>query len=484
MKKLIFLLCILLMSCAESIISVRPDKVSLNDIKSKYDVYGYYSLPKTILKIRVPVYKKSYKKGIVAEADSNSCLVNYLKTNFGWEIVKEPTELVGIEKGAVLSTTSEPDSEKRYALLYKNSKAIAQTINVKLNKDGIIQSGEFAQESKVFEITKKSIELIATATFTLNPLGPADTKDGDLECSKIEHIKYSNRAKLLVSQVISLNETKGDLIKNIRAQVNNVEILKNHLAILDKQLAQIKGELMGKITKKIHYVTLYVDPEKDFNSLDLFKINPKDGIFISDTNSFYKNLTPGISSKDNSGLKTLRLVVRRKNIPNPLHTLSSEASLKTIENSKVLENDDAFLHYNIPAKYTLTLQYDNKPLNVLAKLKDKEGSDDYNVYFPQLGVVGYLGKDLKEADVVYYEDTGAIQSAKFQKEPSITAERVEGIYSALDTIVRTRQAIREKKEEEAKLASAASEEVEEVVEEQVIRLIIDNTANLAIDPNN
>jgi len=483
MKRLIIFSTILLLGCAESILSVQPEKIPLDNVKSQYDVYGYYYLPKTILKIRVPIYKKTYLKGIVHSANTSSCLAKYLKTNYGWEPTKVPDELVGIEKGATMTTLYEPDPEKRYALLYKNSKSISQTINISLNKDGIIQSGEFAQESQVFDITKKSIELVGTAVGTLGKLGPADSYTGIAPCAHKGDIQLSNRSKLLVERLEELSKAKFTLLSSYPVSVNNPEVQKFHQTKIEGLIKEIKGELMGKIKKKIHYVTLYIDPKKDFNSLNLFHINTKEGIVDSGANSLFKNLTNNIKSANLSNTKTLKLIVQKKLVPNQKNTLYTEASLKNSEDGHTVEGD-AFLYYNIPAKYTLTLGYGGKPLKAFSSKEDKKGTDDFDVYFPQLGAIGYLGIDFKEANITYYEDTGGLKSAKTTKDAAITAERVEGLYSAVDSIIRTGQAIKEKRENEKKEALASEEETEEEIDEQIIRLIIDNNSSLQADTSN
>ena len=475
MKKLWLLALLVLASCAESIISVKPSKIPLEDISNNYDVYGYYYLPKTILKLRIPVYKKKYKAGLIKKGD-DSCLAKLVKTNFGWEPLEKPKDdEFGIDNGTIISSIFEPDFGKHYAILYKNSKAISQTLNISINKDGIIQSGEFAQESKAYDITKKSIELVGTAISSTGGLGlDSDSEDEDKEkipCSTIEEIQ-NQRGKILVDRAFKLLKAKYDLIKDYPNQISNTDVQKFHLKKVDEELKVVKGELIGSVSKKIHYITLFIDPKENFDDLTLLEINPNEGI-IDQSISKSTLLSSGIKTTSKVNKKALKLIVQKKTVPNEAHFLSSEATMVTIEGKTKIKGE-AFLHYNVPAKYTLSLKYGDKKLTAKSSAKDKTGQDDFEIYFPQLGQVAYLNKDFKEANVVYYEDTGGLKSAKISRGGDFNAERVEGIFTALDSIYSTAKALKEKNEEEEE-ETATSEEVEEI-EEQVIRLIIENNS--------
>ena len=468
-----FILCY---GCAESIISINPSKVSLKEIPSQYSVYGYYSLPKTVLKLRIPVCKKKFTPGLIKHKDeSNECLAKYVLDNFGWKPIEKPKEIVGIDNGTIVETISEPDPKKNYAIIYKNSKAISQTIKITLNKDGIIQSGEFAQESKVYDITKKSIELVGAGMSSFGFLGKETEDDSKKEnCIESESIETEEGRKL-VKRVKELLQKKYEYVTEYPQYVENTEVLKFPLSQIDKEIKQLKGKLIGSVSKKVYYVTLFIDPKKDFESIKLFDINTRKGIFAKE-GSLLANLSETIKTSESSNLKSFELVVLKKRVPITENTLTSNVSKVKTDDGTYLKGD-SFLHYNIPAKYYLSLKYGNKGLNTHSSSEDKKGSGDIEVYFPQLGQVAYLNKDFKGAEVVYYEDTGGIKSYKLTREAELTADRIEGIYSAIDSVNTTIKALKEEKKKE----SSTEEEKEDEVEEQVIRLIIDQGSALKTD---
>lgn len=455
MKKILILAIILLTACAESIISIKSTpEITLEKIKKDYDIFGYYYLPKTILKLRVPVVKNNYKKSDFINDDN---LKEFLKTNFGWDFVKKPKADFTLGTKIVLSTEYAPDINKRYAIAYKNSKTISQTLNLSLSKEGLIQSGEFAQESKVYEITKKSLELVGSVIGATGGLG-VEGIDSDTLFSNIK----STRAKILIKKIIELQSAKYNRLNEYPNGANNATMAKFIIERIDNELETLKKELLGIIEKKVHNITIEIDPKVKFTSKDLFVLNPQSGI-VKDSKNLFANLSNEISKQVSSSGKLLKLVVLSDLTPQDLSVLNTEATEKE---GKI--NSEAFLFYNVPAKYKLQLQYDGKVLSSFNSDKYKDGNNSYSVFFPQLGKVTYLPKDFKEANVVYYEDIGGLKSAMLAKEASINAERLEGLYSSLDSIRKTFKVIKEN--------NAPKEEIEqtEEVEEQVIRLIIEN----------
>ena len=480
MRKVVLLsICLFFASCAaESIISVQPNKtVTLEQLKKNHDIFGYYYLPKTVLKMRIPIEVNSRKKGVIdsiSNPDNRKCFLNSLNTYFGWVDVVEPKEKFTLDKKIVLSPISRPDTTKRYAIAYKNSKSISQTLNVSLGKDGRIQSGEFAQKSEVFEIVKKSTEIVGTAVGSIMGLG--GESDGGISVDSFQCIP-NERAKILIEQVISLGDLRENLVRTYANSVNTTDVVKFHLKQVDDLLLNAKNEILGKISKKTHYITIMLDPTCDktskkpcgFTSKDLIKINPNKGVIVEEMD-YYSSLSNEIKvekdhkTKKGDTVNVLRLVVENRTVPKESEVLNATT---TISEGKI--KSDAFLYYNIPAQYNFSLVYKNKPISTFSSSEDKKGKDDYSVFFPQLGKVGFLPLNFKEASVVYYEDTGGLKSAKISKEASTTAENIDGYFQALDSINKTFKAIKEANKEEP----PATEESEEV-EEDVIRLIIVN----------
>ena len=528
MKKILLsLTALMLLGCAGSIISI-PDHLVNDPSAMEYNIYGYYALPKTAIKIQIPVARNALKPGLVHEdsiqlvldkkaleslkmkysktADPNKkaeikkktqsvknleeqldCLKSLLKTNFGWEPEKAPEEKFSLDKKIIFSPLTIPDSAKRFAIGYKKAKTISQTLNVKLSKDGLIQSGEFAQESKAYDIAKKSLELIANTVGALAGLKeqPIETLTGACNITNLKN----KRAAQLIKDANLLVNTRLGLLVNAPSGVNNKEILEMYLARIDKQLKQIKTALVGTITKKVHYLSIRIDPKeppKD-GTIELLKLNPQHGIVSndSDTNDRWRSLSDGLRTNQTEGAKPLVLVweevydlgmVREAGLEivkpgEDLGTNTTNQDNSNNEKPKLLT--DAFLYYNIPAKYELSLRYGGKPVPSFKnkQQKEKEGVEVYNIYFPQFGKIAYLPKDFKEADVVYYQDIGALKSAKYVKEAQVTAERIEGIYTAADSL---RRVIEAAKEAESAEDAVEEDDVEEEVEEQIIRLIIQN----------
>lgn len=463
MKKILLFVIIIFSSCAESIISVKPtQQITLDKIKKNYDIFGYYYLPKTVLKLRVPIVKNNYAQ---SKFIKDKCLESFLKTNFGWEYLKKPTDIFTLGKKIIISTEHVPDPEKRYAIAYKNSKTISQTLNLSLSKEGLIQSGEFAQESKVYEVSKKSLEILGSVIGAVGGLGVSNIdNDNSFSCIK------SERAKVLIKKVIELQKAKYNRLNEYPVGANTAATGKFIFEQIDKELAIVKKELLGSIEKKVHYVTIEIEPKVKFTSKNLFVLNPNLGVVKDSKTNLFTSLPDQISKqgkpikqgKPNG--KLLKLVVLDDISPQNSSVLSTQATEK-----EGVISSEAFLFYNVPAIYKLQLQYDNKVLSSYGSDKDKNGSNTYSVFFPQLGKVTYLPKDFKESNVVYYEDIGGLKSVKLTKEASVNAERLEGLYSSIDSIRKTFKSIKEN--------NAPKEEVEETeeVEEQVIRLIIENS---------
>ena len=293
----------------------------------------------------------------------------------------------------------------------------------------------------------------------------------------------------MIKDAHTLVETRLGLLTSPPSGVNNKEILETYLARIDKQLKQIKTALVGTITKKVHYLNIRIDPKEPPKDgiMELLKLNPKHGIVSddSDTNDRWRSLSDDLRTNQTEGAKSLVLaweevydlgMVRKAGIEivKPEEDQGTNTSNQNNSNNEgPTLVTDAFLYYNIPAKYELSIRYGGKPVSSFnnKQQKEKEGVEIYNIYFPQFGKIAYLPKDFKEAYVVYYQDIGALKSAKYVKEAQVTAERIEGIYTAADSL---RRVIEATKEAESAEDTVEEDNVEEEVEEQIIRLIIQN----------
>ena len=461
MKVLYLLTFFCFIGCSGKIISIH----ATDEEKKEYDshkIFGHYSLPKTELKIQIPVVESVLQEGILR--DTVSCLGKYVFHKFGWQPEKTPDEKYKVGDKIIFTPLTLPDPNKRYGILYNKAKALSQSMNITISKDGLIQSGEFAQESRAFEITKKAIELGGTLIGAIGGLG-SGIGQYTPPCTIAD--LGNKRAVELVRDVEQLLTARYTLISQPPVNMNNTDMIKFQIAEIDNQLKKIKATLVGEVKDRIFNVTIIIDPKTEpTKEIVILKINPAKGI-ISNGDDQWKSIST--AQTDSTQKETLNLSFRKLvaatiiNAPPKTQQNSSDNSSteKTVTN--------AFLYYNVPEKYELTLSYQKKPLPSFTAKDQKEGADDYQVYFPQLGKVAFLpADDFKEASVTYYEDIGAIKSAKLAKGAQADAEKVESFYKSVDSLRTTINAIRDSKEVKNE------EPTEEKVEEQVIRLIIEN----------
>jgi hypothetical protein len=416
-----------------------------------------YCLPKSVLKIKVPIVKSTMKKGLIDSltATERTSALKYFSINYGWKEVKTP-KAFSLGKKIQFIPLTEPDMNKCYSLAYKNKKTLSQNLGLSLTKDGIISSGEFAQENKTFEYVSKAIELSATITSKLYALG------GDEDMVDMEDIGDSNaakRIKVLRSELKKLKEAKNNMI--IQRSAGSVkDVLEYRMSFIDKRIAAIKSEVMGYHKKTTYWLSFLYEPAEvgDVQKKIILVLDNVNGLSIPRNPLFdlsYINQGSTIS-------KAKKLEIRAAKLN------SVPVQSTTVNGSK---ESEAFLFYNVPAKYSIQLFYDGKPLKSFKSSEDKKGNDIYTMYFPQRGVVNSLPADFKESSITYYEDIGAIKTVKFKREATLTSERLGMAAAAADSLRVLRDA--RKAFLEAKNSDESEDETEEV-EETIIRLIIED----------
>lgn len=505
MKTLYLLLTFFLVGCAKGIISIPTDNNQNTSLKNDYEIFTQYSLPKTELKIQVPVVINTLEEGILRSGDNlDKCLQKILLENFEWKITEAPKEKFSIDKKIIFTPLTIPDPHKKFTLIYKKSRGIGQTMNLVISKDGIIQSGEFAQESKTFEIVTKSAQVAGSLVGAVAGLGVDKDMGFEKQCD-ITTIK-DKRAQRLISDLHSLLQARYALISTPPVNMNNTDVIKLQMADIDEKIKAIKGLLVGEVKKTIHNVTINIDPQVFQNNIGLFSLSPTEGITSIGNQADFDKLSTEIkaakpeSVKDSKILQiSLRSLVTPEildwnNIPENTSARGNDKmsdaqaltkSIKSKEqqpgtsqqqksNTSSTDGGDknylnTFLYYNVPAKYEITLNYGGKPIPIYGSKDQKEGNDDYQVYFPQLGKIAALPVDFKEASIVYYEDIGALKSAKFVKAVEDDVSRIQTGYEVLDSIRNVFKAIKEDNTPDVE-----EDEVDEESEEQVIRLIIEN----------
>lgn len=442
----------------------KPGMIAYDAKEQKRENYNElltYSLPMSLLKIKVPVEKKELKKGLIDEISGKKrdSIVNYLYQNYGWEPTKEPKEIFGLGEKIQFLPETRPDPNKIYTVAYRTSKSVGQTASLKINKDGIISSGEFAQENKTFEYVTKGVELLATAAGAFYSLG-VDDKQSLLERPSTD--PKVNRMAKLIEEANDLAKARTDLIKGLASGVPTSEPTAYRIKLIDERIKEIKNEILGYHKTTTHWVSLLYEPKRD--DVVLLELIESKGIRIPKVKSddrLQGILNEAFGNKDT--VKTLKIKATR---------LSNEPVVRaTPKNKSLSAKEEVFLRYNIPAKYRLELLFDGKPLKSFADSEDKKGTDTYTMYFPQFGTVGVLPAKFKDMTAVFYEDTGALKEIKFTKAATSTATEIQASYAALDSIISLREKyLAYKESKKAKDEEPADEEVEETV----IRLIIED----------
>lgn len=458
-------LLLVLTACAESIISVESSIVN-ESILNDYEIYAYYSLPKTVLEIKIPIAINTLEEGLISKEKENARIYELIEYRYGWKPVETPKQTFSIDKKITFGAITLPDPEKRYAIAYKKAETISQTLNASFTKDGLIQSGEFAQENKAFDVAVKTMEILGPVLSAVLPLSGITNRGEKLSDPYSIDVAENPRITKQLFEADELLKVRNTWISNPLNSVNNPDMVKFYLNEIDKQLLVIKNELLGTVSKKIHYVTIHVDPPEDFEEIKLLEIDPDNGI-VRTKSVESANLSDDITTEKKSKKSmTINLLARKLIEPGIIR--DPETFISVSEKGNPVLNTNVFMYYNIPAKYELKLVVNDSPLKSYSGQLDKEGSDEYQIYFPQLGKVAYLPKEFKEASFTYYEDTGGLKSTKISKSADVDADRINSMYAAIDSVYKS---IQEIKEENRKDQEEGDESVTEEVNEQVIRII-------------
>lgn len=186
MKKTTFQLCIMAMllfiSCKAGLM-VQDNSVEANE---EYQDFISYYLPKTVLKIKIPVERSIYENGgLIEKVESENTnyaeeFRNFFYANYGWKPLEKNKDIFSIGEKIQFIPITLPDKNKNFTLSFTKSRAVAQSTGITLNKDGIITSGEFAQENKTFEYVTKGVELLASSAAAFYPLSKSSDSTPNL----------------------------------------------------------------------------------------------------------------------------------------------------------------------------------------------------------------------------------------------------------------------------------------------------------------
>ncbi len=445
---------VLMLSCRTGL-RVQDSTVAATE---EYQNFISYYLPKTELKIRIPIEKTELKKGLIDKLQDpeKTEITAVLFQRYGWELLKTDEDTYSLGEKIHFIPMTVPDPKKHFTIAYKKARSLGQTSGLTFNKDGIISSGEFSQEDKTYEYVTKGVELLASSAGKLFGLGKSVIDPAVITGTSIE----AKRIETLMKELDDLADAKSSLIKSPTAGVATTDPTKYRLELIDKRISRIKQEIFGHYKKTIINISLIYEPGAIIGNIPLLQIDPKNGFVIpglNDNDPITSTLNGWVAnSQVTAAYKVLTLFVEKSYEP--------AIPKNNFVNSKNFGQH--FLVYNIPAKYNVQLRFDGKPLKSFANPDDEKGSDLFEIYFPQKGSMAALPYDFKDMKIVFYEDIGAIKEIKYNKAVALDATGVAMGVAALDSIISLRTKIKESKKEDP------VEDDTEEVKEQVIRLII------------
>lgn len=451
------ILCAILLTLAacspQAIISFK----SSEKVPEGHIAYVDYFLPKSVLKIKVPIVKSNFEPGLYQQLKSQNekKIIDELSKLYGWKNEKDTLTTFGLGKKIQFIPLTEPDPNKHNTLAFKNKKVLTQSSKLNLTKDGIIASGEFAQENKTFEYVTKSVELgasIISKFYTLGDELPEDFTNIDNPSKSYSRILH------LMKELKDLVEGRNDMIVQNANGVSK-DVIEYRMKYIDKRLGEIKAEIMGQNKKTTYWLSLLYEPNKNKEEIDLIKIAKDKGIIVPNGIAVLNGVIDTTISKSEKDILSLSIVANQISL-----------NVKETNQYKTASVSSSFMRYNIPAKYSLQLLLDGKPLKSFKNSEDKKGTDIYTMYFPQKGIEGVLPTDFKESSIVYYEDIGAIKSISFSKEATVNTSAVQAIYAAADSVISLKDA------RQAYLDDKNSDDEDddtEETEETVIRIIFD-----------
>ncbi len=426
-----------------------PDEVQYSEMISYY-------LPKSILKVRVPITVNTLKEGLIHKLPETeqSEILQLIQVNYGWTPVSVKDKF-SLGDRIIMEPITLPDPDRHYIIAYKNLKFYSQVLKLSFSKDGIISSGEFAQKDKTIDIVSKGVEMGANLASNLYPLlGTAKSKFEDFQ-KEMGYDKPSvsieaKRIIVLLDELNKLSQGKLDMLSNVEPNVSK-DALEYRVVSIENRMEEIKKAILGSVKKTTHWIAFEYVPT--LPNAELMQIDPENGINVPlvDNQGIDTQLTKDFDSNKSKSLKIIS------------NQIISHAVEEAITQPK---KEKGFLRYTIPPKYSIELEYDGKKLKSFKDLKDKDGSNSFSMYFPQLGPVGVLPADFNGAEFVFYEDIGAIKSIKYSNDPIEEAE-IEGTAAAIDSLI----AYKAKKKAIDDAADDTDSTDDEEVEETVIRII-------------
>lgn len=387
--RLVFIFCFLgtIMGCGSHLPTVTPiEKVT--NIKSQKGVF--YSLPKTVIRIEIPIISTNKKPGPL--------FVNkewfYKKAaNVGLEeddITKEKSTTFSIGK-ATVSTISMPDENNTFFVKFDSKAFEDLNLTMKLSKTGLLESAKSDSTNRALDIGVKVFESAASIAGKFITLGGKAPEEPEID----DHINTINR--ILTSRLNLITGTAGTITGGLP-----VETLKLMLIELDKKEQELMNALRGTTTKKEWTAVFEFEPKPKKteggkitfkeDEIKLLSISKSDGIdeLSEYCINYYSN---PFGRKENNSQDLIKLRISAK--PQP--------ALEIFPNDK---DDSGSFFYRIPLQANVELVKNDKPFMT------------ENVYIAQIGPIRHLPNKFNGKfgllDLIYYTDTGSIQKIDTQ----------------------------------------------------------------------
>lgn len=452
----VFFLVVLVFSCKPTIIAYEASQPK----SEKFTNYLSYYLPKSYLKVKVPIEKNEIKEGLIHKLEKplKEQITKFFVLNFGWDTIKIE-EKFSLGKQIQFIPLTVPDTNKHYTIAFKNAETLAQTLNLKLNEEGIISSGEFAQENKTFEFVSKGLELGATLAGNFFSLGVGEP--GELVFGFTDNSDEFKRIEILTEELVKIIRNRSDIITQNSAGISK-EAIEYRVTQIDQRIAAIKKEIMGSEKTTIHWASFIYEPKTKTETVTILELDHENGITIP--NAEEKNVLSYINNSTPSNAKKLSIMATSysPNFQQPDSTLNKKSNEKPTKTN-------GFLRYNKPPKYTLQLLWDGKPLKTFKDSEYKKGVDVFTMFFPQNGSIEVLPGNFKDANIIFYDDIGGIKEIKFAKKNNLDATIIQSSFAAADSLISLRKTVKEYNSKD----ETDNEETEEA-EETIIRLIIED----------
>lgn len=394
---IVFCFLVTIMGCTSHLAEVRSiEKVTNIELQKGV----FYSLPKTVIRIEMPIIAKTKKPGplfINEEWFYRKAVSVGLEKN---DITQNESTTYSMGK-AVISTISMPDEKNTFFV--KLDSKIFKDLNLTMNlsKDGLLESAKSDSTNRALDIGVKVFESAASIAGKFFALGGKAPTQSEVD----DHIKTINR--ILTSRLDLITGTAGTITGGLPA-----DTLKLMLGELDKTEQELMNALRGTMTKKEWTAIFEFEPEPNkiggsneiFNkdNIKLLSISKSDGITeLSDYCINYYSNPFGL--KKNKSLHVINLKI----------SANPQPALKISPNGK---NDSGSFFYRIPLQANIKLTKNDNTF--MAK----------SAYLAQIGPIRQLPKNFRGKfgllDLNFYTDTGGIKKINTQTKALEISEAV------------------------------------------------------------